>query len=94
MRCTHLVVVLDGLPEPVVLVVGGEDLGEEAEEGGVGDGRLLAEQERLVAQVLGKGLKMRKEERGVLGFTCSFFKHKYLSASFYRARLKGYSQVL
>ena len=63
--CTHLVVVLDGLPEPVVLVVGGEDLGEEAEEGGVGDGRLLAEQERLVAQVLGKGLIMREEgERG------------------------------
>ena len=59
--CTHLVVVVDCLPEPVVLVVGGEDLGEEAEEGGVGDGRLLAEQERLVPQVLGKGL-MREGE--------------------------------
>ena len=59
--CTHLVVVVDGLPEPVVFVVGGEDLGEEAEEGGVGDGRLLAEQERLVPQVLGKGL-MREGE--------------------------------
>ena len=64
MQCTHLEVVLDGLPEPVVLVVGGEDLGEEAEEGGVGDARLLAEQERLVAQVLGKGLMRGDRERG------------------------------
>ena len=49
--------VLNSLSQPVVLVVSGEDLGEKCEEGRVGDGGLLAKQERLVPQELGECLE-------------------------------------
>ena len=61
MTGVDLEVVLDGLPQPVVLVVRGEDLGEEAEEGGVRDGGLLAEEERLVPEVLGECLQEKRK---------------------------------
>ena len=57
----NLELFLNSLSQPVVLVVGTEDLGDKCEEGGVGDGGLLAKQERLVPEELGECLEKTRK---------------------------------